>query len=116
MNRVSSMLTDANLTGAKLSAHLANAYLGGANLRNVCASGANWLSSAIFSPETVYNQWTQFPSDFNPVAAGLTFIESPAGDFDGNDLLDVSDVDMLIGDDSLGRVVSVCGCHRTCST
>ena len=40
---------------------------------------------------TVYNQWTVFRSDFDPIAAGLTLVQSPVGDLDANDVLDVAD-------------------------
>jgi hypothetical protein len=54
------------------------------------------LGSTIVGSETVYSQSTQFPSDFSPVAAGMTFKESPAGDFDGGDVFELSDVDLLM--------------------
>ena len=83
-----SILTAANLTGANLSgAYLRNAYLG-----NVFG-----FQSASLNSSTRYNQWTVFPFDFDPDDAGLTFEPSPAGDFDANDLLDVVDVDLLVG-------------------
>ena len=37
-------------------------------------------------------------ADFSPVDAGLTFMRSPAGDFDGDDLLQLSDVESLSAD------------------
>ncbi len=73
-------MTNANLTGG----NLANAELGGATLTN-----------AKFDAETRYNQWTVFPDEFDPVAAGLTFAPSPAGDFNADDGLDVADIDNL---------------------
>ena len=36
-----------------------------------------------------------FPDDFDPVTAGLRFTPSAVGDFDADDLLDESDVDLL---------------------
>ena len=56
---------------------------------------ANGLQSAIFNSGTIYNQWTSFPKDFDPEEAGLTFVSSPLGDFDLNDVLDVVDIDLL---------------------
>lgn len=101
-----SILTNGNLTEADLSntslnvstldgTMLTGAILTGANLKKADFASAKNLSSAIFSSETVYNQWTRFPSDFSPDLAGLTFMESPVGDFDGDDLLEVSDADLL---------------------
>ena len=43
----------------------------------------------------VYNQWTVFPADFDPAAAGLTLVMSPTGDLDADDAFDAADVDML---------------------
>ena len=77
------------------SSILTNANLAGANLKNAFLWDATGLGSAVFSQETTYNQWTQFPADFNPVSFKLTFIESPVGDFDGNEMLDMADVELL---------------------
>ena len=33
----------------------------------------------MFDAETIYNQWTFFPEDFDAFAAKLTFVESPPG-------------------------------------
>ena len=97
----SSTLTDADFT----TANLTSAYLGdttttranftGANLRNANFYSATEIASATFSPDTIYNQWTVFPTGFEPNTAGLTLMTSPFGDFDANDVLDVADVDML---------------------
>ena len=57
---------------------------------------ADELSLAKFNAETEYNQWTVFPSDFDPVAAGLTQIIQPKGDFDDNGVLDHTDLDLLV--------------------
>ena len=89
--------TDQDLTNANLYlSTLTNANLSGANLANAFLANALGLDSTIADSNTVYNHWTQFPQDFNPVAAGITVRESPAGDFDGNDVLELSDVDLLI--------------------
>ncbi len=75
----------ANLSGADLSgAKLANATLWADDLRRV-----------IFSSDTTYNQFTQFPFGYDPVAAGLTFVASPVGDFNANDSLDIADLELL---------------------
>ena len=64
------------------------------------------LQSAIFDSATVYNQWTVFPEDFDPVASGLTLVMSPTGDLDADDAFDADDVDMLAS--KIGRA----GLHR----
>ncbi|MCA9198759.1 MAG: pentapeptide repeat-containing protein [Planctomycetales bacterium] len=79
-------LRDSTLTGADLS---------GSNLKNVFLVDTVGLSAAVFSTDTVYNQWTWFPEEFDPAANGLTFEESSAGDFDANDSLDATDIDLL---------------------
>jgi hypothetical protein len=92
----------ADFSGLDLSgAYFADSWLDdalftGANLTNAYLQDAWVLGSTIVDSETVYNQWTQFPSGFSPVAAGMMFKESPAGDFDGNDVLELSDVDLLM--------------------
>ena len=96
-----STLTNGNLTGANLtnanlySSALTNANLTGANLENANLVNAAGLTSAQFSPESVYSQWTQFPDEFSPVALGLTYRPSLPGDFDANDSLDIADIEML---------------------
>jgi hypothetical protein len=66
----------------------------GANLAN--ASFASSLSKeGIFDSTTVYNQWTRFLGDFDPLAAGLTLVESATGDFDASNALDANDLDWL---------------------
>ena len=95
-------LVDANLSGANFTnasldeAILSNANLSGANLANAYLWDARDLSSAIVDSATVYNQWTQFPRDFSPEITRMTFKESPVGDFNGNDVLEVLDVDLLM--------------------
>jgi hypothetical protein len=80
----------ANLSGVRLNtSDLANADLSGAHL-----TGAH-LSSAVFSPDTTYNQYTLFPPEFNPIAGGTACVGSPAGDFDGDNFLAGSDVQIL---------------------
>ena len=85
-----------NLTGAYLSGStLTNANLSGASLKNAYLREATGLTAATVDAATVYNQWTVFPDDFDPVVAGLTLVTSPSGDFDANDTLDGNDVDSL---------------------
>jgi uncharacterized protein YjbI with pentapeptide repeats len=84
-------LTNANLCCSTL----ANANLTGANVKGADFYQTVSLASAVFSPQTLYNQWTRFPSGFDPQAAGLTFVTSPPGDFDANDVLDAADIDLL---------------------
>ena len=87
---------ESNLTNAQLNVStLTNANLKGANLRNANLFDATGLTSATFSPESVYSQWTVFPERFDPAAAGLMMVMSPTGDLDANDTLDAADIDML---------------------
>jgi uncharacterized protein YjbI with pentapeptide repeats len=93
-----STLTDANLSGAILAnaslGDLAGADLTGANLKNTYLLGSG-LETASFDATTIYNQWTKFPDGFDPLAAGLTYQPSPVGDFDPDDVLDATDIDVL---------------------
>ena len=43
----------------------------------------------------MYNQWTVFSDGFDPASSGMMLMESPVGDFDANEVLDASDVEML---------------------
>jgi uncharacterized protein YjbI with pentapeptide repeats len=94
------MLTNADLSGASLtnadlnSSTLTNANLSGASIKNADLR-SDTLPLAIFDANTVYNQWTVFPPEFDPAAQGLTLIPSPVGDFDANDALDIVDIDLL---------------------
>jgi hypothetical protein len=56
--------------------------------------------------QAVYNQWTTLPADFDPVGEGLIYVETPAGDFDMDDALDVDDIDVLAERIRLGYVDS----------
>jgi uncharacterized protein YjbI with pentapeptide repeats len=91
-------LTDANFTGANFTgAVLGGSTLSGANLKNAYVNFVDlpWLSSPIFDSRTVYNQWTVFREDFDPVAAGLTLEVSPVGDLNADDILGSEDVNVL---------------------
>jgi hypothetical protein len=103
-------LTRANLSNGQFTdAILTNADLTGASLKSADFSRVVDLTSVLFNPETVYNQWTLFPDGFEPSEAGLTFVASPPGDFDGNDVVNDSDVDLLgrrIRDDYSGGDLS----------
>lgn len=95
----------ADLTNAIFDyTRLTNASLHHANLSGVSLIGADLSNAGIFSPSlesaivdgsTIYNQWTRFPDDFDPIAAGLTLREAPAGDFDANGVVNVEDLDLL---------------------
>ena len=75
---------------------LTSANLTGANLRNVDFRRAiGNLQSAILDSTTIYNQWTRFPSEFDPAEAGMTLVPSPTGDLNADDALDMTDVDWL---------------------
>ena len=111
-------LTDANLRNSDLrhavfvtggsrhqsASQLTGADLSGANLKNAAffngqpgraTEQIETIHSAIFSADTVYNQWTLFPSSFDPEIAALTYVESPLGDFDANDETDIGDLNLL---------------------
>ena len=95
-------LTDWDFSGQNLS----SAYLGGSTLTNANLTGANLSSAflgdaagfltAVVTSTTIYNQWTAFPDGFDPVAAGLTLVITPAGDIDASEILDAEDIDMLV--------------------
>jgi uncharacterized protein YjbI with pentapeptide repeats len=88
-------LTNAKLTGANLTnADLSQATLVGGDLRNAIFL-VNDPQSVTYDATTIYNQWTVFPTNFDPVAAGLTLMSSMAGDLDANDVLDGADIDSL---------------------
>ena len=73
-------LVDANLKGSKLA---------GADLFYATLTGADLTGAT-------YNQWTRFPQrGFDPIAAGMVYIESKTGDFDANDVLDLADIELL---------------------
>lgn len=84
-----------NLAGQDLRlAQLAN--VSGSDLRGANLSSAYLLSfdlnSAQVNSDTIYNQWTTFVGEFDPVAAGMTRIETAQGDFNANTTLDVEDL------------------------
>ena len=89
-------LSGANLTNASLvRSKLSGADLTGANLKNTDLEWVRGFDSAILDSSTVYSQWTVFPGGFDPAAAGLTLMPSPAGDFNADDVLDATDIDTL---------------------
>ena len=99
-------LNGADLRGADLSrSTMALAELNGADLRNANLDDTDrlLLPWAMADSQTLYNQWTTFVPGFDPQAAGLTFVASPAGDLDANDALDVVDVDALVRKIRTGR-------------
>ena len=104
------MLMDWDLSGQDLTnanlhlAIVAGAKLTGAILKNAALSNTEGLSSAIADSSTIYNQWTVFPSDFDPVARGLKLEVSPRGDLDADDVFDADDVDMLASKIRLGWI------------
>ena len=102
----------ANLSGAYLGpfafgdgvmeGDLGGSNMSGANLRNTVFVQPRYepdvsplTGTETFSSDTIYNQWTRFPDDFDPEFHGLTFVESAVGDVDGVDGLSVTDVDFL---------------------
>jgi uncharacterized protein YjbI with pentapeptide repeats len=90
-------LSGQNLSNADLSySTLSNTNLTGSILKNAyLRSTADGIESAVYSSDTIYNQWTVFPDSFDPVASGLTLMLSPLGDVDATDILDVTDLEML---------------------
>ena len=99
---------------------LAGADFSDADLRNTLFDygPVTGLGSAIFNVGTVYNQWTSFPTDFDPVKAGLTYAPSSPGDFDLNDVLDAACVCADNGrtylDDGTSWQPSQCSSRRLC--
>ncbi len=94
-------LTGWNLAGQDLGnaglvhATLDNTNLAGANLGNANLSHAQSMSSSVVDSNTVYNQWTSFPEDFDPEERGRTFVQSQPGDFYPDDSLDSADINRL---------------------
>ena len=76
------------------SVDLSQANLRGANLKNAILRYA-MLQSSLCDATTVYNQWTVLPNGFEPEMAGLTFVPSPIGDFNVDDVLSEEDVNLL---------------------
>ena len=84
-------LSDATVVNVDLSkAKLDNSNFSGASLKNVNAANS---PSRVFDSVATYNQWTWFPNFTPPSAA--TLVESPLGDFDGDDILNARDIDLL---------------------
>jgi uncharacterized protein YjbI with pentapeptide repeats len=84
----------ADLSGSVLAGRdESSANFSGANLMNAVLGFS--LNASEFSSQTTYNQWTQFPDDFDPTSRGLTYLESSPGDLDGIDGLSAEDVDYL---------------------
>ncbi len=92
-NRVN--LKNVNFTLADLSDSFINGELEGANFSSANLEGG-FIRNIQRRPEgAIYNQWTVFPSRFDPVAEGMILIESPAGDFNADGLLDIQDLNEL---------------------
>ena len=86
----------ATLIGADFDgATLTRANLSVANLSNANFRSTHDLRFAVFNSETVYNQWTVFPENFDAEEAALTFVASPIGDFNADGRLDAIDIEML---------------------
>jgi uncharacterized protein YjbI with pentapeptide repeats len=89
-------LQNQNLTAASFGwSTLSNVNLKGAYLKNANLERVIGLESAVVDSGTVYNQWTIFPDDFDPVAAGLTLEPSLIGDIDADGRLTPRDVELL---------------------
>ena len=92
-------LQQQNLTNAFLSSYdLIGTRLVDANLRGSKLAGADLLYATLTGADfrgATYNQWTRFPEEFDPIAAGMIYIESKEGDFDANDVLDLADLQLL---------------------
>ena len=86
--------SDSNLRGALLSPTFGT-NLSGTNLKNASLLGVE-MDYAIVDKWTTYNQWTVFPSGYDPMETGMTFEESPAGDLDAGGFLNAEDANMLI--------------------
>lgn len=87
---------NANLASSDLrSSNVSGVDLRGVNLGNAGIEFASNLDVANFDSLSRYNQWTKFPTGFDPVAAGLSFYESPIGDFDANQTVDGTDIDLI---------------------
>lgn len=96
VNLTHANLTDANCANAFFyKSTLTNANLTGASLKNADLTVVGTLHSVVFNTATVYSQWTAFPVEFDPAAAGLSQVFSPAGDFNGDDVVDAADIDLL---------------------
>ena len=111
-----STLTNANLSGTLVT----DAHFGGANLKNAYLGDVQDISSSSFYDNSTgfsfYNQWTLFPSDFDPVATGLTLVMSPVGDLDADDAWDADDVDMLASKIAGAAGLTRIGCRTRCLT
>ncbi|MCA9201109.1 MAG: pentapeptide repeat-containing protein, partial [Planctomycetales bacterium] len=76
-------------------AELFETNFSGAKLANASFQNVPALAAARFDSTTTYNQWTIFPDGFDPVSAGLTYVESPRGDINADQEVDVSDIDLI---------------------
>ena len=93
LNRVN--LRNVDFTRADLSNAHINGELEGANLSSTNLEGGH-IRNILRRPEgAIYNQWTIFPNRFDPVAEGMVLVESPAGDFNADGLLDIQDLNEL---------------------
>ena len=85
-----------DLTGAKLSLSLSDGGLSASRLANANLRDIRNLDSSVVDTSTAYNQWTVFPTGFDPLATAMNYVPSPAGDLDANDILNAADVDSLV--------------------
>ncbi len=73
-NLTGAELVEANLAGANLSGtNLTGANLSGANLTGASLSGANLIGVDLWAAKiegVLYNSYTKWPDDFDPIAAG----------------------------------------------
>jgi uncharacterized protein YjbI with pentapeptide repeats len=72
------------------------AHIQDANLRGADLSTVRNLRNSRINAGTIFDDSTKFPVGFDPIASGMTrVVGSMQGDFNGDDILDVSDLDLL---------------------
>lgn len=74
-------------------ADLNDVDLRGANIANADLNGSGL---PIADSSTTYNQWTLFRQGYDPEEHGLTFVRSPIGDFNADNILNVEDINVLM--------------------